>query len=103
IVDYLNGALQQAATQAKVSFIDISQALRGHRLCEAKGYDVAVNGLTAGTDAGLFGVRLFGKESYHPNALGQSLMEAAILHQTNNFQSREAASAGTNTSQTLLN
>jgi hypothetical protein len=85
IIDYLNGDVRQAAAQAGVSYVDISHALDGHRLCEAASYDVAVNGLTAGGDASILGVNVFGKESYHPNALGQHLIEQAILKQTNNF------------------
>jgi hypothetical protein len=59
--------------------------LAGHRLCETASYNVAINGLTAGTDGGPLGLRIFGKESYHPNALGQELIEQAILKQTHNL------------------
>jgi hypothetical protein len=85
LIDYLNGGIRQAATNAGITYVDISQALSGHRLCEAAGYDVAVNGLTAGSDAGVLGLNIFGKESYHPNALGQALIEQAILKQTHNL------------------
>ncbi len=85
LIDYLNGGIRQAAEASGVTYVDISQALAGHRLCEAASYDVAINGLTAGTDAGVFGLKIFGKESYHPNALGQALMEQAILQQTHNL------------------
>lgn len=85
IIDYLDGDIRQAATGAGIPYIDISQALKGHRLCETASYDVAVNGLTAGDDKGVFGINILGKESYHPNALGQHLIEQAILKQTNNF------------------
>ncbi|HTB48969.1 MAG TPA: SGNH/GDSL hydrolase family protein, partial [Verrucomicrobiae bacterium] len=86
LTDYLNSAIQQAAAAASVAYVDIDHALDGHRLCEAASYDVAANGLTAGTDAGAFGLKLLGKESYHPNALGQALIEQAILQQTHNLQ-----------------
>lgn len=85
IIDYLNGDIAKAAADAHVPYVDISQALNGHRLCEAPSYDVAVNGLTAGRDAGVLGINVFGKASYHPNALGQQLIEQAILSQTKNF------------------
>lgn len=85
LTNYLNSDIQQAAAAAKVTYVDISQALAGHRLCETASYDVAVNGLTAGTDGGVLGVNIFGKESYHPNALGQALIEQAILKQTHNL------------------
>lgn len=90
LTDYLNGAVRQAADKAGAIYVDVSQALAGHRLCEAAGYDVAVNGLTAGRDGAVLGIRVFGHESYHPNALGQALMEQAILKQTRNL----AAPAG---------
>jgi lysophospholipase L1-like esterase len=102
LIDYLNGAIKQATDAAGVHYIDISQALVGHRLCEAASYDVAVNGLTAGTDSGPLGLRIFGQESYHPNALGHALIEQAILKQTNNFRSFTITAAGSET-QSLLN
>jgi lysophospholipase L1-like esterase len=85
ITEYINGVIKQAADAAGVQYADISQALYGHRLCEARSYDVAVNGLTAGTDDGPGNAKLFGSESYHPNALGQELIEQAILAKTKNF------------------
>ncbi len=103
LTDYLNGAVQQAAAAAGVIYVDIDQALAGHRLCETASYDVAVNGLTAGTDGGPLGVNIFGKESYHPNALGQALIEQAILKQTHNLTEGVAASAAPPDGTTLLN
>lgn len=85
MIDYLNGGIERAATQAGAIYVDISRALVGHRLCETAGYDVAVNGLTAGKDAAVLGLAILGKESYHPNALGQALIEQAILRQTGNL------------------
>lgn len=85
LVSYLDTSISRAALKAGVNYIDINQALAGHRLCEAAGYDVAVNGLTAGKDAGFLGLRVFGKESYHPNALGQQLIEQAIMRGAHNF------------------
>jgi lysophospholipase L1-like esterase len=85
LVDYLNSAIQTAAAKADVNYVDISQALVGHRLCEAASYNVAVNGLTAGKDGGLLGINVLGKESYHPNRLGHELIEQTILQKTRNF------------------
>jgi lysophospholipase L1-like esterase len=85
VTEYMNGVIQQAAAAAGVQYVDISKALSGHRLCESKSYDVAVNGLTAGTDDGPWGTKVFGSESYHPTALGQELIEQAILAKTKNF------------------
>src|SRR6185437_10597645 len=102
---YLNNALAQAAAKADVAYVDISQALAGHRLCEAPSYDIAINGLTAGTDGGPLGLKVFGKESYHPNALGQGLIEQAILKQTHNLAAGAASGSTSNTDsgQKLLN
>jgi hypothetical protein len=108
MTDYLNQAIKKAAVAANVTYVDISQALVGHRLCETASYNIAVNGLTAGTDGGLLGLKIFGKESYHPNALGQALIEQAILRQTHNLAGSAEAnndqSSGTSDgSATLLN
>jgi hypothetical protein len=85
LVNYLNGAIAQAAAAANVDYVDVGQALAGHRLCEAKSYDIAVNGLTAGTGIKVLGDPVLAKESYHPNALGQELLEQAILKATDNL------------------
>lgn len=91
LIHYLDSAIQQAAGAAGVPYVDISRALAGHRLCEAAGNAVAVNGLTVGNDFGALGIGLLGRESYHPNALGHELIEQAILRQTNNLTSGLAA------------
>ncbi len=84
-IDYLDSAIRQASANAGVAYVDVSRALAGHRLCETAGFNVAVNGLTAGSDGSVLGIRVFGKESYHPNALGQALLEQAIIEQTRNL------------------
>ncbi len=93
LIHYMDGAIRQAAVSGGVRYVDISQALNGHRLCEASGASVAVNGLTAGNDFGAFGIRVLGRESYHPNALGHQLIEQAILRQTNNLAAADQSSA----------
>lgn len=85
LIDYINSALYRATVQARVRYVDISTALDGFRLCETSSHLVAVNGLTAGDDAGAFGFDFLGKESYHPNAQGHYLIEQAILRKTRNF------------------
>lgn len=85
LVAYMNKAISQAAAEAKVNYIDISQALVGHRLCEAASYNIAVNGLTAGKDIDLLDIGAFGRESYHPNAFGHQLIEQAIIQKTHRF------------------
>ncbi len=99
LTTYLNNTIARAAKDAGIAYVDISQALAGHRLCEASSYDVAVNGLTAGNDAGPLGIKVLGKESYHPNALGHLLIEQTILKQTHNLtaaaeQTPDDATAG---------
>lgn len=102
LISYLNGSIQRAAVTAGVPYVDISQALAGHRLCEATGNAVAVNGLTAGKDSGVLGFGVLGRESYHPNALGHELIEQTILRQTANLTTG-AATTPAASSQNLLN
>jgi hypothetical protein len=102
MIAYTNDAIQKAAHNAGVAYTDISQSLYGHRLCEAANYDIAVNGLTAGKDAGVFGVSVLGHESYHPNALGHQLIEQAILRQTHNLTEVVTAQDTSGDTQKLL-
>lgn len=85
VVKYINSSIQKSAASAGISYVDIGDALEGHKLCQAKSYNIAVNGLTAGKDGGVFGINVLGKESYHPNALGHQLIEQSILRKTKNF------------------
>jgi lysophospholipase L1-like esterase len=95
IVQHLDEAIAQAAQSAGAQYVDISQALAGHRLCETAASQVAVNGLTAGAAAGITidgvsSIKFLAKESYHPNAFGYQLIEQAILNQTHNFSQAPA-------------
>lgn len=103
LINYLNDTLRQAASMAGANYIDISEALSGYRLCETASYNVAVNGLTAGKDSGALGLRLIGRESYHPTAFGHHLIEAAILKQTSNLRGTLAIAASNTAGQTWLN
>lgn len=85
---YINERIEKAARAADVTYVDISQALVGHRLCETKSHNVAVNGLTAGRDT-----FVFGRESYHPNALGHQMIARAIMEQTKNLTSGTGSEA----------
>jgi len=96
LVAYLNNAIQKASADAGVNYVDISKALTGYRLCETASHSVAVNGLTAGTDK-----YILGSESYHPNTLGHSLIEQAILNKTNNLRQQTAPSVPANTNNLL--
>ncbi len=95
IIQHLNAAISQAAQAAGANYVDISQALAGHRLCETTSGQVAVNGLTAGNASGItitsevgnksLAIKFLSKESYHPNVLGHQLIEQAILQKTHSF------------------
>ncbi|MEO7364219.1 MAG: SGNH/GDSL hydrolase family protein, partial [Candidatus Saccharimonadales bacterium] len=93
VVDAINHTISLAASASGAHYVDISQALVGHRLCEASRSVVAVNGLTAGDDGGFGSLHFLGGESYHPNALGHQLIEQSILTSTDNLRlARDAAS-----------
>jgi len=84
LISYLNSVIKLATSKAGVFYVDTEDALNDHRLCEAKGGSVAVNGLTLGYDLPTkFGP--IGTESYHPNDLGHQLLENKILKATHNL------------------
>lgn len=85
LTSYLNKIISLAASKAGIGYIDTENALAGHRLCETKSSDVAVNGLTAGNDIPNFLHGPIGNESYHPNQLGHQLLEQAVLNATSNL------------------
>lgn len=87
IIDYLNLVIKRAADKAGVTYINTQNAFYGHRLCETKSSNVAVNGLTAGDDktfsftiANKYSIEGYvtGRESYHPNQLGHRLLADTI-------------------------
>lgn len=90
LVDYIDSVIKKAADSAGVYYVDVSDALVGHRLCESDVAEMAMNGLTAGNDK-VFDIGPIGNESYHPDALGHELLEKAILEKTNNFGVRNPA------------
>ncbi|MDB5168769.1 MAG: hypothetical protein JWO41_125 [Candidatus Saccharibacteria bacterium] len=87
LIHHLNAAVAEATKQSGATYIDVSQAFVGHRLCEAASATLAVNGLTAGNDTGLVLPRGLGggnlnfvsNGSYHPNNSGQQLLAALII------------------------
>lgn len=85
---HLDSVVRAAAEQAGVTYLDVSDALHGHRLCETSSANVAVNGLTVGNDVldFLFVHGPIAKESYHPNNLGHELLASKIMALTNNFE-----------------
>jgi len=84
LVTDLNTVIRAAAKSAGVYYVDVEDALNGHRLCETKSSEMAVNGVTRGDDLPT-GLPFLGNESYHPNRLGQSLLAAKIAAVTSNL------------------
>jgi hypothetical protein len=82
IVDDLNGVIKLAAEKAGVFYVDARDAFVGYRLCEAKSWMLAMNGVTAGKDRGIGGLKFISSETYHPNALGHVLYGLTILKKT---------------------
>lgn len=80
IISHLNRVIELASKRAGVTYVDVEDALAGHRLCETASHNVAINGLTAGDDD--YG---FARESYHPNQLGHQLLKQKILDKTQNL------------------
>jgi lysophospholipase L1-like esterase len=93
----LNQTIRNAAAAAGVQYVDVADALLGHRLCETKSSNVAVNGVTSGGDLGLGPLKFIGAETYHPNALGHQLLMQAILSRTNNLRNPNPATTTSTT------
>ncbi|MBI5357961.1 SGNH/GDSL hydrolase family protein [Candidatus Saccharibacteria bacterium] len=87
LTTYLNSVIEKAAKKAGVFYVDVSGALENNQLCESGVAEMAVNGLTVGNDTWL-DIGPVGKESYHPNELGHSLLRNKILEKTNNFRAK---------------
>lgn len=85
MTDKVNDMIEAAAKSAGVAYIDVTDAFAGHRLCETKSDDVAVNGLTFGNDIPRQFHKPLANESFHPNKLGQHLLAKAVLQKTSNF------------------
>jgi hypothetical protein len=86
LIDFLDTTIQQAAANAGARYVDVQDAFAGHRLCEAAASSLAVNGITAGNDSGMFGINFIGKESFHPDVLGHQLLAQAIMDQTDHLR-----------------
>jgi len=94
LIEYLNTVINRAADRVGVRYVDVSDALNGHRLCETNTGGVAVNGVTAGNSSGIGPFKFLGSESFHPNGLGHQLLDKAILTKTSNLtQSMPAANS----------
>lgn len=85
LTEVLNDAIETAAKQAGVVYVDTEDAFAGHRLCEIEDSQSAVHGLTEGNDRGIGSIKFLSADSYHPNKLGYRLYVASILEKTNRF------------------
>lgn len=89
--DWMNEVIEAAADRAGAYYVDVEDALYGHRMCEADVEDgVAANGLTAGHEQPAFtifgwGINVIGNETYHPNKFGHRLLRDAIITETGAF------------------
>lgn len=90
LVSYFNAVIKSAAEHAGAFYVDIEEAMAGHRLCEGPSATMALNGLTTGNDTPFF-LPIVSNGSYHPNQLGHELFANSILAQTNNFASNMPA------------
>lgn len=79
LISYLNGILKLASDKSGVAYIDTQSSLDGHKLCEGKPGEVAINGLSAGNNYPEITGGPIGVESFHPNALGHKLLKDYIL------------------------
>lgn len=80
-ISLLNKTVEAAAKSAGIGYIDIYDAFGDQTLCGER-EPSAFNGLTFGDDVGPHkNLRMFGNESFHPNALGHALSAAKIIQQ----------------------
>lgn len=84
IVEDLNTVVKRAAQSAGVFYVDASNSFLGHKLCEDKSWNLAVNGLTYGEDKP-FSFGPISNATFHPNKLGHQLFKSTILSHTDNL------------------
>ncbi|HWT40635.1 MAG TPA: SGNH/GDSL hydrolase family protein [Dongiaceae bacterium] len=80
-IKLLNMTLEMAARSEGVTYVNIQDALVGHRLCDRA--SDAMNDIRWGLDAApiqaLPQLKVIGSESFHPTPLGHSLVAQALL------------------------
>lgn len=84
IVEDLNTVIKRATLNAGVFYVDASDTFAGHKLCEDKSWNLAVNGITLGDDQP-FSFGPISNATFHPNKLGHQLFKSTILSQTNSL------------------
>lgn len=107
LISYLDGVIKSATDKTGVAYIDTQSALDGYKLCEGKPGEIAVNGLSAGNDFPAILGGPIGKESFHPNELGQKLLRDYILQYSENLNKsmpfiNNSATYPTENSQSIL-
>ncbi len=81
IVDYINLVVRRAADRAGVTYVDVSEAFDGYRLCESG--EPAVHGATFVMS---WPRKFKSSESYHPTKWGHELLASKIEYATDNFE-----------------
>ncbi len=79
-IQYLNTILQSAARYAEATYVDVSQAFTGERLCE--GSQKGMNAVRVGDDIAPLSfikeMKFIGAESFHPTPFGHQKIAEAI-------------------------
>lgn len=82
----LNDAVETAANQAGVVYVDTENIFEGKRLCETTSDQTLVHGITQGSDTGVGFLKILAKESFHPKLAAHQLYKDTILAQTNGLK-----------------
>lgn len=84
-IRYLNDVVASAATSEGLTYVDMTTAFYGERLCE--GGSKAMNGIRYGDDIApvreVSGMKVIGSESFHPTPYGHSLLARRVLEACN--------------------
>lgn len=81
----LNDAIELAAKQAGVVYVDVEDIFDGRRLCETDSSNTLIHGITQGDDIGLGKIKILASESFHPKAEAHQFYKNAVLAGTNNL------------------
>ena len=81
LTKYLNHVIELAAQRAGVTYVDLSESLAGHRLCDTS--SKAMHGLNTGVSNAHN--NFISQESFHPTAFGHQLLAKTIREQTDDF------------------
>lgn len=82
LTNYLNYIIERAAAKAGVRYIDMSESLRGYRLCDE--HAIGIHGVSVGFSEA-HNNRVLSSQSYHPTAYGHTRMADVVARATKNF------------------